>query len=67
MEQQIAFYVYVYVVDDDQYVRTKDVSVEEPVLLTVYEGVDMIVKSSFYFQNYVVFNGKKDVKYTIKV
>lgn len=35
--------------------------------MMVYEGEEMIAKSSFYFQNYVVFNGKKDAKYTIQV
>lgn len=54
-------------IDDDQYVRIKDVNAEEPVRLLVLEGNDLIVKSHFYFQNYVVFNGKKDIKYTIKV
>lgn len=35
--------------------------------LFVLEGNDMIVKSTFFFQNYIVFNGKKGVKYTIKI
>ena len=53
--------------DGNQYVRVKDVSTQAPVRLFILEGNDMIVKSNFFFQNYIVFNGKKGVKYTIKI
>ena len=35
--------------------------------MAVYEGEhNMIVRDIFYFQKFIVFNGKKDQKYIIK-
>lgn len=58
--------MYAYVVEDNTYVRIKDVEKEPPMRLAVYEGDQLIVKSTFFFQKYVVFNGNAHTKYLLK-
>jgi hypothetical protein len=35
--------------------------------MEVFEGNNLIVRSSFFFQKYIVLNGQKDKKYEIRI
>lgn len=34
--------------------------------MTVFEGGELVARSNFYFQKYMVLNGKKDIKYELR-